>query len=83
MTFPVSAKRRSTMDPVYAVTEIIGTSEDSIEDAIETAVSTAGETLSNLGWFEVKEIRGQIAEDGEVSYQVRLKIGFRYARGER
>lgn len=67
-------------DKVYSVTEIFGTSENSIEDAIETAVETASQTLRNLEWFEVSQIRGRI-EDGEVAdYQVGIRLGFRYAR---
>ena len=67
-------------DNVYSVTEIYGSSNDSLEDAIRKAVETAGETLRNLDWFEVSEIRGHI-QNGEVAhFQVGLKIGFRYDR---
>jgi len=65
-------------DNVYSVTEIYGSSSDSIEKAIENAVSTASSSLRNLDWFEMTEVRGHI-EDGKIShYQVGLKIGFRY-----
>jgi flavin-binding protein dodecin len=58
----------------------IGIWYDSLEDAIRKAVETAGETLRNLDWFEVSEIRGHI-QNGEVAhFQVGLKIGFRYDR---
>ena len=61
----------------YRVTEIVGTSADSVDDAIKGAVSRANETLRGLDWFEVTEIRGHI-EDGEVAHiQVGLKVGFR------
>jgi len=63
-------------DHVYKITEIVGSSEKSIEDAIQTAVSRASETLRNLRWFEVMQIRGQIGDDGVHHYQVTLKIGF-------
>ena len=66
------------MGHVYAVTEIVGSSETSIEDAIQTAVERASQTLKNLQWFEVGEIRGHI-EGGKVGhYQVTLKLGFRH-----
>ena len=65
-------------DRVYAVTEIVGTSSESIEAAIRSAVSTASQTLRDLDWFEVISTRGQI-DGGKVAYfQVSLKIGFRY-----
>jgi dodecin len=66
------------MSNVYAITEIVGTSEKSVEDAIEQAVQVAGQTLRNLDWFEVANVRGHI-KDGKVAhYQVALKLGFRY-----
>ena len=63
-------------DHVYKVTEIVGSSEKSIEDAIQTAISRASETLRNLRWFEVMQIRGHIGDDGVQHYQVTLKVGF-------
>ena len=62
---------------IHKVIEIVGTSGESVDDAIRTAVTRAGETLRGLEWFEVKEVRGRIA-DGEVDqFQVTLGIGFR------
>jgi flavin-binding protein dodecin len=65
-------------DHVYAITEIVGTSQTSIEDAIEHGIATAAKTLRNLGWFEVTEIRGHIANGGIGHYQVCMKIGLRH-----
>ena len=68
-------------DNVYSITEIVGTSSDSIDAAIRNGVSRASRTLRNLDWFEVAEVRGHIA-DGEVGhFQVRLKVGFRLEDG--
>ena len=65
---------------IYRLSEIIGSSENSIDDAITNAVETASGTLRNMSWFEVTEIRGDI-RDGKVShFQVSLKVGFRYER---
>jgi flavin-binding protein dodecin len=62
---------------VYRVTEIVGSSPDGIDAAINNAVTRANQTLRNLDWFEVTEIRGHI-EDGSVAHiQVGLKVGFR------
>jgi dodecin len=64
-------------DHVYRVTEIVGSSPDGIDQAIRNAVSRASQTLRNLDWFEVVEIRGHL-EGGEVAHtQVTLKVGFR------
>jgi hypothetical protein len=66
---------------VYAVTEVVGSSADSVQDAIRNAVRTAAKTLRHLEWFEVVEVRGRI-EDGEVAhFQVGVKLGFRHEGG--
>lgn len=65
-------------DNIYSVTEIVGTSRQSVEDAIAGAIATASRTLKHLAWFEIVQTRGHI-EDGKVAhYQVVMKIGFRY-----
>ena len=63
-------------DPVYKVTEIVGTSEQSMSQAIDNAVSRAAATLRHLEWFEVAEMRGAIASGKVHRYQVTLKVGF-------
>lgn len=64
-------------DRTYRVTEIVGTSQESVEAAVRNGVRRAAQTLRHLDWFEVTEVRGQI-EDGEVAhFQVGLKVGFR------
>jgi flavin-binding protein dodecin len=64
-------------DHIYRVTEIVGSSADSVDAAIRNAISRASRTLRNLDWFEVTQVRGHIV-DGQVGhYQVGLKVGFR------
>ena len=64
-------------DHVYKTVEVTGSSPDVISDAVRTAVAKASQTLRNLEWFEVENIRGMISE-GSVSYfQVTIKLGFR------
>lgn len=63
-------------DHVYKVTELVGSSAQSIEDAIQTALDRASTTLRNLRWFEVVETRGHIESGRVAHYQVRLKVGF-------
>lgn len=63
---------------VYAISEIAGSSTESIEEAIENALGRARKTLRNLDWFEVTEVRGHLNDDGSVGhYQVALKLGFK------
>ena len=65
---------------VYKVTEIVGTSEESISDAIQSAIATASESLRHLEWFEVGQIRGWIKDNKVGHYQVTLKLGFKYEK---
>ncbi|ROQ59508.1 hypothetical protein EDD93_6904 [Streptomyces sp. 840.1] len=61
----------------YRVTEIVGTSHEGIDAAVRNGVARASETLHNLDWFEITEVRGQI-KDGQIEhYQVGMKVGFR------
>jgi flavin-binding protein dodecin len=64
-------------DRTYRVTEIVGTSPESVDSAVRNGIKRAAETLRHLDWFQITEVRGQIV-DGEVAhYQVGLKVGFR------
>jgi len=64
-------------DHTYRITEIVGTSPDSVHQAIRNGISRASQTLRGLDWFEATEIRGQIV-DGEIAhFQVTMKVGFR------
>jgi hypothetical protein len=67
-------------DHVYSVTEVYGSSPQSLDAAIKNAVDTASKSLRNLEWFEVTEIRGHIAEGSVGHFQVGVKLGFRYDR---
>jgi flavin-binding protein dodecin len=64
-------------DNVYSISEIVGSSTESIDDAVKGAVSRASRTLHNLDWFEVTAIRGRIEDDGRCHFQVTVKVGFR------
>jgi flavin-binding protein dodecin len=62
---------------VYSISEIVGSSPDSIEQAVSNAVAQAGRTVRNLDWFEVQNVRGQLVEGAIAHWQVTVKIGFR------
>jgi dodecin len=64
-------------DRTYRVTEIVGTSPQSIDAAVNNGLRRAAQTLRHLDWFEVTQIRGQL-ENGQVAhFQVGMKVGFR------
>lgn len=64
-------------DAVYKMVEIVGTAEESFAAAADHAVKRASESLHNLDWFEVTEMRGRISDGRVAQYQVKLKVGFR------
>ena len=64
-------------DNTYKVTEIVGTSPESIHQAVRNGIKKAGETVRNLDWFEVVEVRGVIEGDEVAYFQVVMKLGFR------
>lgn len=65
------------MSHVYKKIELVGSSREGVDDAIKRAINKAGETMKNLDWFEVSEIRGWI-KDGEPQHtQVTIQVGFR------
>ncbi len=69
-------------DSVYRVTELVGTSSESWEQAAASAVETASQTLRDLRIAEVVELDLQI-EDGRVrAYRARVKVSFKYDRGD-
>ena len=64
-------------DPTHKKVEVVGTSSESYAKATRNAIAKASESLHNLEWFEVGELRGRI-RDGKVDqFQVTLKIGFK------
>jgi flavin-binding protein dodecin len=64
-------------EPTYRLTEIVGTSTESIQQAIRNGVAKAARTVRHLDWFEVSQIRGTVT-DGDVGvFQVAMKVGFR------
>jgi flavin-binding protein dodecin len=64
-------------EPTYRLTEIVGTSGESIHQAVRNGLARAARTVRNVDWFEVTQIRGTVM-DGELGvFQVAMKVGFR------
>jgi flavin-binding protein dodecin len=61
----------------YRVTDIVGTSPEGVDQAIRNGIERASQTLHNLDWFEVTEVRGQLEEGQIAHWQVTMKVGFR------
>jgi flavin-binding protein dodecin len=63
-------------DKTYKIIEVVGVSSDSIQQAVRNALTKANQTLRNIDWFEVQNIRGGV-HNGELEFQVEVRIGFR------
>jgi len=63
-------------DHVYKKLELVGSSTTSIDDAIKTAISKTDESVKKMRWFEVQQIRGEIADGNVAHFQVTVKVGF-------
>ncbi len=61
---------------VYKSLELTGSSTKNIEDAVSNAVTNASETVHNLRWFEVTDIRGEIENKAVAYWQITMKVGF-------
>ena len=61
---------------IYKKIELVGSSPEGIEQAVNNAVAKAGQSIRNMRWFEVAEIRGHLEEGKVAHWQVTVKIGF-------
>lgn len=64
-------------DHIYRVTEVVGTSQESMAQAVRNGVARVRQTVRNVEWFEITEQRGAVSADGGITFQVGLRVGFR------
>lgn len=62
---------------VFKKINVTGCSSESFEKAIETAIEKASESLRNLSWFEVRELRGGLGSDGQIEWQANIEVAFK------
>jgi len=67
-----------SVDSIYKVIEVIGTSEKSWEDAAVKAVNRASQTLSDLRIAEVVSQDLKIEEGKVVAFRTKLSLSFKY-----
>jgi flavin-binding protein dodecin len=70
--------KKASMDGVYRVTEVIGTSSVSWEDAAKNAVTTAAKTLRDLRIAEVSKLDMKVEGGKVVAYRARVQLSFKY-----
>lgn len=64
------------MGNTYKKIELTGTSENSIEDAVAVALAKSSESVRNMRWFEITEVRGAVDGHKVSQWQVTIKVGF-------
>lgn len=64
-------------DKVFKKISVVGCSSESYEKAVEAGLNKAGESLRGLAWFEVKELRGGLGQDGKIEWQAGVEVAFK------
>lgn len=68
-------------EKTYKIVDVVGVSNESIHQGVRNALAKASQTLRNIDWFEVKQVRGSVQKNGELEFQVEVRIGFRLEGG--
>jgi dodecin len=72
------AGKAGSVDSIYKVVEVIGTSTKSWDDAARNAVETAAGTLRDLRIAEIVKL-DMTVENGKVrAYRARVALSFKY-----
>lgn len=64
------------MNHTYKITELAGTSPDSIEQAVKNAIDKAGKSIRNMRWLQIVETRAHLENQKISHWQVVIKVGF-------
>ena len=64
-------------EKTYKIIDVVGVSDQSIHEAVRNALTKARQTVRNIDWFEVTQIRGAVPGSGALEFQVEVRIGFR------
>jgi flavin-binding protein dodecin len=69
---------KKSVEAVYRVTEVIGTSTESWEDAARTAIKAASKTLRDLRIAEVTKLDVKVENGKVAAFRTRLLLSFKY-----
>ena len=72
------AKKDKSVDSVYKITEVIGTSSTSWEEAAKNAVETASRTLRDLRVAEIVKLDVKVENGRVAAYRTRVALSFKY-----
>jgi hypothetical protein len=71
-------RKEESMDSVYKVIELVGSSPNSWEEAAKNAVDTAAKSLKNLRIAEVSELDMKMENGKVAAYRAKVRISFKY-----
>ena len=75
------AKKSSSKNSVYRITELVGTSSNSWEEAAANAVKTAASTLRDMRVAEITKLDVVVDDDGRVTAdRARVNLSFKYEK---
>ena len=72
------AKKKSDVEGIYKIVEIVGSSKVSWEDAATRAVETAAKTLRDLRVAEITKLDMKIEGGKVIAYRARVSMSFKY-----
>lgn len=64
-------------EKVFKKITVVGCSSETYEKAIQAGLSKAGDSLRGIAWFEVKELRGGLGQDGKIEWQASVEVAFK------
>lgn len=73
-----SLKRLKSLESVYKIVEVIGTSPNSWEEAAKNAIQAASQSLRDLRIAEVVKQDMAIENGKVVAYRSRMLLSFKY-----
>jgi dodecin len=71
-------RKEETMNSVYKVIELVGTSPESWEKAAAAAVEQAAESLRDLRIAEVVKLDMKVENGKVTAYRARINVSFKY-----
>ena len=72
------AKKKSDVEGIYKIVEIVGSSKVSWEDAATRAVETAAKTLRGLRVAEITKLDMKVVDGKVAAYRARVTLSFKY-----
>lgn len=70
--------KKSKVEGVYRVIDVIGSSPNSWEDATRTAIETASKSLRDIRIAEVTKMDVKVDKGKVVAYRTRVQLSFKY-----